>query len=299
MISPFIVFILVLHLIALCSGVTLNVAIVNVHIRSWRQHLLAGGCDKIVVAMASANVLLQVLLTCGGTLFFSQLFLVLPHSALSSFFFTFVSFVDLCFWNSSWLSTYYCLKLVNLSQKLLLWIKSRFSSAVTPLILGSAVGSFLINLPSLWTTIEMSVDNIGNTSVSDYRLDMALSSIAVIITLGSGLPFLITLFCILLSVKSLLTHVWKLQKNSSEIRYSRLQGHIRAVRTMILLLFLDLMFCTVVMGVVLQSLNVGPVLGILTWMYMLLYPSFQSMIIITGNPKLLKDVFGKRQNSSE
>ncbi|KAG8550190.1 hypothetical protein GDO81_027797 [Engystomops pustulosus] len=280
--------ILAVVLITLVSGVLLNVTMVVVHAKNRRQRLRTGGYDKIVLTITSANALFQILVTYGGILLYSGVFLLLPDIALSSFFFMFLSFSDLCFWNTSWLSICYCLKLVNFSHQVLLWIKSRFSSALSMLLLETILGSFLTNLPFLWATIKMPLDNAGNSSVHSYDFGLSFSFIAVKVILGSFMPFLLTLLCILLSVKSLLRHIWRIQKNSSDMKSSQLEGHIRAVRTMSLLLVLDLISCAIVMATMLFSLNVGVVLGNLAWIMTLLFPSLQSVILITGNPKLMK-----------
>ncbi|KAM4024034.1 taste receptor type 2 member 40-like [Anomaloglossus baeobatrachus] len=248
--------------------------------------------------MASINALLQIIVTYGAFLFYSQIFLLILDVTLPPFLFTFLFFIDLCFWNTSWLSICYCLKLVNFSQKVLLWMKSRLSSAVNVLLLGSTLGSFLINLPFLWTATRMNIINNGNWTVGDYRIDMPFLLILVKIIFGNCLPFLVTFLCILLSVKSLLRHIWKIQKNSSDIKYSQLQGHIGAIRTMILLLVLDLMLCVIVAGVMLFSLQIGAVLGTMSWIVIMLYPSLQSVTLITGNPKLQKHVSCQRQKSA-
>ncbi|KAM4024033.1 taste receptor type 2 member 4-like [Anomaloglossus baeobatrachus] len=296
MISPLWVFVLIIDFITLVSGIMLNVAIIIIYMKNWRRQLMSGGVDKIVLTMALTNALLQVLLGYGGLLF-SQVFLLLDVT-LPLFLFTFFSFVDLCFWNTSFLSICYCLKLVNFSQKVLLWMKSRFSSAVNVLLLGSTLGSFLINSPLLWKTTWMNLNNNGNWTVGDSRLDFPLSFLLVKIIFGNFLPFLFTFLCILLSVKSLLRHIWKIQKNSSDMKYSHLQGHFGAIRTMILLLVLDLMFCVVFVEVRILSLNIGDFLGTISWIIILLYPSLQSVILITGNPKLQEHLYCQRKRSS-
>ncbi|XP_077128245.1 taste receptor type 2 member 41-like [Ranitomeya variabilis] len=297
MVSTLWVFILVIDFITLVSGIVLNLGIVIVHIKNWTQHVMAGGCDKVVLAMASVNALLQVLLIYGGLLF-SQALLLLLDIPLSPFIFTFFTLIDLCFWNTSWLSICYCLKLVNYSQQMLLWMKSRLSSAVNVLLLGSTLGSFLVNLPLLWTTTQINRHFNGNSTVIDYRFDFHLSFILVKIIFGTCLPFLLTFLCILLSVKSLLRHIWKIQKNSSDMKYSHLQGHFCAIRTMILLLFLDLLFCVAVMGMRLLYLDIGNSLGTINWIIILLHPSLQSVILINGNPKLQKHFFCQTQKPS-
>ncbi|KAG8550194.1 hypothetical protein GDO81_027800, partial [Engystomops pustulosus] len=286
MMSPSWVFILVVVAITFISGIFWNVTVVTFYINNWGQTLRSGGCDKIVLATAAATALLQVMVTFGGILFYSQLFLLLPNAALAPFLFVFQCFIDLCCWKTSWLSVCYCLKLVNFSHQILLWIKSRFPSALTSLLLGSTLGSVLINLPFLWATIHMP---LNNSSSSSAGIGMDLSFKVVKVTLGTSVPFLLSLFCILLSVRSLLRHVWRIQKNGS--KYSQLAGHVRAVRTMVLRLVLDLTFCIVVMGILLFSFSIGLILGSLSWIFIMLYPSLQALILITGSLKLMKHLF--------
>ncbi|XP_018425665.1 PREDICTED: taste receptor type 2 member 41-like [Nanorana parkeri] len=243
MISSVSIFVLTVVVITWILGTFFNSLILSAYIRDCRQSLNLGDYDKIVFLMASVKVLLQCLITYGGILFYGELYRLLSNETFLPFFVILLSSVDMCFWNTCWLSVFYCLKLVNISHQAFQWLKSSFSSALPLLILGSVVGNTAINLPFFWTTEIHFLQNVtGNSSINTYSFNMDFSFAACNVMLTCCLPFLITFLCIIFCITSLLRHVRRICKNEPKVQYSRIQAHIQASRTMVLRLFLDLIF---------------------------------------------------------
>ncbi|XP_068103533.1 taste receptor type 2 member 40-like [Hyperolius riggenbachi] len=240
------IYLFVVTVIAWLPGVGLNASIVAVYFREWRNNRNLNVCDKIFLSMALLNVFLQCFNSVNS--FFNTFGISSPHAGNTLVVTAICSFSLMYgnFWQSAWLSIYYCLKLVKYSHHFFLQLKKTLSSSVSQILVVLLVGMFFINLPLLCTMRVQLLQNLTNIPLP-YIIVHNIRHLYVNIMFGCCLPFLVSFVCIVLSVTSLLRHVWRIHQTSSQFSSSpQIKGHLQAARTMILQLSLNSVLCLAV-----------------------------------------------------
>ncbi|XP_018098232.2 taste receptor type 2 member 9-like [Xenopus laevis] len=268
-------------IIAWPCGFILNSSIVAVYL-SYRKK----ECDRILLTMACCNVLLLSLLAFDMTfvtyglyiLFDKELFLAITIILLFS--------INFSFWLTACLSVYYCLRLVNFSCQILIYLQRRISFVVTLFLLVSVLISWVINLPFIWT-VQITKTNATST-YQDYIFNYDQLFMFFNIVFGSALPFIVTSLCIGICLISLLRHVQRMRQHISEFWSPQLKSHVKAFRTMLLLLILNLIFFTVFGSLYLAQHYLGDALQTVLWSGTMFIPSGQALILIFGKSKLAR-----------
>ncbi|NP_001165477.1 bitter taste receptor 17 [Xenopus tropicalis] len=276
----------------LCGSI-LNSSIVAVYLREWKNGMSLGECDRTILTIGCNNFFLQCFLTSYEIMAIFELYgLFLKEFKVAGLiFFFFFNYITM--WLTACLSICYCVKLVSFSHELLIRLKRGMSSAITLFLLGSVVLSGLINVPFIWT---MDTEFLGNTTLTAdnviYKPDLKFLCFNIVI--GSCVPILVTSLSIGLSVMSLRRHVQQMKNNTSQSWTPQLKSHVRACRTMSLLLILNLIFfitfITVALGLTqFKGILIG---DILYWSVIMSGPSIEAVLLILGNTKL-KTAFSK------
>ncbi|XP_073502350.1 taste receptor type 2 member 1-like [Phyllobates terribilis] len=272
----------VMMVIIFTPGTALNSMIISIYYTDWRGRQHFSPCDQILLSISLTNLTMQMLSTL--ILIMLSFFVELPyvqlyllHICIFSQFLTYVHF-----WNTAWLSSYYCFKLVSCSHRYFTWLKNRFSSSIVQTIGISLVVIFLITLPINWMAENTTIHN-----ETRYHFDVKSPYVAFNLLLGCEVPLLVTLTCIGLSVTSLLRHVWRIKKNRSEVTSRpQVKGHVRAVRVMVLQTLLNVTLHIANSGFFLFSWRLGSILDGIFHFLVLVNPTADALMLITGNPKL-------------
>ncbi|XP_077350159.1 taste receptor type 2 member 9-like [Lithobates pipiens] len=269
------------------SGLALNSYIVAVYVREWRKKKGFNVADRIALLLALTGIACQCSCTVEPLIFF--LGSSSPHGQRRNIYaFTFQIFTLYeSFWNTAWLSIYYCLKLVKCSHRIFLQFQRRLSSSITQLLIVSLVGSIFLTLPLPWT-LHFHYHNMTNDPSSNrHSIEIDFQYVPLSMFFGSLLPFLLSFICIGLSVRSLLSHVHQIRHHSSQFSSSpQLEGHLRAVRTMILQVCLCLALYLALFSIIMFSPYLGMIVRIFIFIIINSYPSALAVISIQGNPKL-------------
>ncbi|XP_075141492.1 taste receptor type 2 member 1-like [Leptodactylus fuscus] len=261
------------------TGLSISSSVVAEYCRTWKQRHQPGG--YIFFSTAVTNVLLQCSISVDGFLYVCDRYVIFLHEVYVMDFSILYFLIELSFWHATWLAIYYCLKLVNLPYQFFLQMKLRFSSYVPLLLVGSIIGLFIINVPFLWT-LRITVHPNG----TEYIFHMLYPHAICNMIFGCVVPFLIIFTSIVLSISSLLSHIWKVKSNNMNFRRPKLKAHIGAVRTMVTRLILDLILCLVASGLLSSELTFEVVVDTSCWLFLMSYSTLQSIIFILGNPKL-------------
>ncbi|KAM5152760.1 taste receptor type 2 member 40-like [Mantella aurantiaca] len=275
-------------------GVFLNSLIAVIYFKNWGLSTKSRVCERILLSTAVTNVLLQCSITFDTVLYTWGIYVLFTKEVYIFDFVNIFLLIEFSFWQTCWLSIYYCLKIVKFSYQPFLWIQTRFSSFVAPGLMVTATGSLLINLPFIWTVRIDFLQNVTSPSEKNYDVEMNLPYTVFNMMAGCGLPFLLTLTSMGLSVTYLLKHVFRVKGNGSHFRDSQLEAHIRAVRTMVLRLILDLTFCLIISGSLTSEFSFGNSWNVVCWILVAFYPTAQSVLLILGNSTLKATVCSRR-----
>uniref|UniRef100_A0A6I8PSM4 Taste receptor type 2 n=1 Tax=Xenopus tropicalis TaxID=8364 RepID=A0A6I8PSM4_XENTR len=284
MLSEFDLIFAVALVISWTCGTVLNSSIVAVYLSDWKKGLNLGACDQIILTMGCNNLLLQWFLTLNLIFVVYGLYSLLAKVLLVAVVSLVLNFgIAFSFWLTAWLSSYYCVKLVNFSNRFFIRLKREASGVVTYCLLGTAVILFSTRLPIIWSvqiTTDQNLTRISNV-LYDNIVHLSFNTIFIYF-----LPTIITSFCIGLSLMSLLKHVRKMKQNTSQFWNPQLKSHIKACRTMFLLLTVNLIFF---LSISIFSMLFSKTEGTgqyVTRFIMLLNPSSQAIILLFGTSRL-------------
>ncbi|OCT70653.1 hypothetical protein XELAEV_18037576mg [Xenopus laevis] len=234
--------------------------------------------------MACCNVLLLSLLAFDMTFFTYGLYILFDKELFLAISIILFFSINFSFWLTACLSVYYCLRLVNFSCQILIHLQRRISFVVTLFLLVSVLISWVINLPVIWT-VQITKTNATST-YQDYIFNCNQLYMFFNIVFGSALPFVVTSLCIGICLISLLRHVQRMRQHISEFWSPQLKSHVKAFRTMLLLLILNLIFFTVFGSLYLAEHDLEDALQTVLWSGTMFIPSGQALILIFGKPKL-------------
>lgn len=290
--------ILALTLPQVLMAFILNIGVVLADSKSWRQGQKFNPSDLIHLIIGLVNIILQSSLTGQGIvfMFFLPVFL-LREIYLPAIFLT-ISLIYCSYWLSAWLCVFYCTSITNLPHPVFARIKKTFLSYLPHLLLLSMVASSLITLPTIWTVeIKVIKQSLGNGSCDSATISATFSFSYTFLqtanVLGCCLPFFLTLVSIVVTVSSLLKHMWKVKQNNSGFGGSKFRAHINAIKTMILFLMLFILFFIDVNMFFMMGINTDKPVSIAAWVIFISFPLAESIIIIQASAKLRKFLFGK------
>uniref|UniRef100_A0A8C5QCE8 Taste receptor type 2 n=1 Tax=Leptobrachium leishanense TaxID=445787 RepID=A0A8C5QCE8_9ANUR len=272
-------------LIESATGLILNTVIIVCNFKDWVKGSRLQPSDQIHVTMGLANIFQQCTAIAGFFMVWN------PHlfanHVINMTFMVMYSFLLFSFWLNTCLCAYYLTCIANFNHRLFTWLKTNFSVITPKLILVAAVGSFILNFSGIEKfRIELITENSTTDSrITSFKIhaDPLYSMIAT--CLGCFLPFTVSSLCLGYMVMCILRHVWRIMNNDSGFTRPNLQAHIRAARTMVLLIMLSLSLMLA------QTFNVGSSnngldITILSVFTTLLFPSGLAFIVIQASTKL-------------
>ncbi|KAM4632400.1 taste receptor type 2 member 9-like [Discoglossus pictus] len=275
------------------TGIFFNSFIMIVSLQD-RDDFSQSPSSQIQFTMGMANVILQCVLATYGFVSLSSPLMIVSKKFSKITFFLIYFLVNLSFWLTALLSSFYCVTIVRYSNKVISSLKMKLSGVVPKLLLVTVLGSFAISVPSIWyfhyevrvtLSENMTSNYTGNVNVL-IQPDLNFFYAMFYSTIGCFLPLVITLTSIGFTLASLLGHVWRVKLKTSSSGAPQLAAHYRACRTMILLLTLDVMFSVSEILATSAFMSLTNVWTYIAWYTSFLYPTIQAAILISGNSKM-------------
>ncbi|MEE6499583.1 hypothetical protein FKM82_003505, partial [Ascaphus truei] len=285
------ILLLIISTIESITGFILSSCVMAVSYRNWKKDISRNLCDLILLSMGLCNIALQCTMNTELSLSMIRPYIRFYREIKSALIFVGMFLLYLNFWLTAWLCVYYCIKIANFIHHLFFRVKLWISSVLQKLLLMSALGSFIISVPSLGFFRQIhpqensTHSTTGNCSENSQTAALYISNIVLAAVLGCCLPFLLSLISIGLTLTSLCGHVWRMKQNTSDFSIPRLQVHSRAARTMILLVVLSLSVCIAKLYRLFSS-DQEDTLKDICWYFILCYPTLQAFLLIQGNTKL-------------
>ncbi|XP_077319613.1 taste receptor type 2 member 10-like [Lithobates pipiens] len=188
---------------------------------------------------------------------------------------------------SAWLCMHFCLKIVNINKKFYIFLQKIFPRTFKWIFISTVVGSFSLSFVSFWSTSNGSTFN--NTLSDDkptltmYGKHLFFVDISRITIL---LSFLILSFSALTVIISLFKHMKHLKKNAEGLRYPSVEAHVKAMKTIMFLLTINLIYF--VAGLSYFFLKFRDIYQYVSCTSVAIYFLFSPIILIKGNSKLEK-----------
>nr|DBA18940.1 TPA: hypothetical protein GDO54_014831 [Pyxicephalus adspersus] len=175
--------------------------------------------------MGLVNILIQCVMTTQVTLwvFWSQIVFMKEIYFLLNIINMFL--ISSIYWLTSWLSAFYCISIANYTHQCFVWLTKRLSAFLPHLLLMSIGGSLIISIPAFWVIILDSGERtFENSTLRDDQ------NLIFYIFLGCCLPLAVTFLSIILTICSLLRHIWNMRHNNVDFDRSKLQIHSNAIK---------------------------------------------------------------------
>uniref|UniRef100_A0A8C5QEG8 Taste receptor type 2 n=1 Tax=Leptobrachium leishanense TaxID=445787 RepID=A0A8C5QEG8_9ANUR len=248
--------------------------------------------DQIHVSMGLVNIFLQCTAIAGFLMTLNPSFL--GDYMINMTFIILSFFLLFSFWLNTCLCAYYLTCIANFNHRLFTWLKTNLSVLTPKLILVAAVGSFILSFSGIGKiNLELITENSTTDSgITSFKIHTDPLYSLISNSLGCFVPCILSSLCLGYTVMCILKHVWRIKNNDSGFTRPNLQAHIRAARTMVLLIMLSLSL------ILAQTLNVaflnnGLDIILISIFMNLLFPSGQAFIVIQASAKL-RQVFQLR-----
>lgn len=276
---------LVARLILSLGGVLSNGFIVIVVIKEWAECRRLASIDQLLLSLGLSNFSASIIETIYylSRLWTRMLSFLFPQM----YFFSFVAVMS-TFWFTAWLCMFYCIKIVNSTHPLFTQCKQRISWLIPRLIVGSLVLSVFISLfilENVFKETQLNTPINATNAIKGWTpYGFAWNSGVIILAVGSGCPLLIVFICSVLVVASLCKHICRMTDEESSSRSFQMEGHIKAARTVLSILFIYISFQVAhsLNGIVVTTENGDLFLTTV----MAAYAPAQASILLMSNPKL-------------
>nr|XP_060615704.1 taste receptor type 2 member 7-like [Anolis sagrei ordinatus]XP_060615707.1 taste receptor type 2 member 7-like [Anolis sagrei ordinatus] len=287
------IFCLIIFGIVSFIGILGNGFILVVNGYQWFQNRKMIPSDFLLTSLSTSRFILQL-----GLLINCILHVIVkikePLFLYDVIFFFCMFFNMTSHWCATWLSVFYCVKVTNFANPLFLWLKAKINMLV-PRLLGLSIAIFTVScLPLL-------VDCIGHTkwcnlteTLSKNASQRKVCGKPAIIFLPIQFPFYVlnlglSTITIILLLVSLWRHTRNLKKSGVGVKDFSTQVHIKVMTFLLFWFFFNFVDFTAVIVYAVINYTEGDfttVQGLLIVIWMSVFPSAHSIILILTNPNL-------------
>ncbi|XP_077306207.1 taste receptor type 2 member 40-like [Lithobates pipiens] len=267
-----------------------NGFIVAVNFFDWLKKKHLNPVDHLLVVLALSNAGFSYIF--GNVVFFfltwPELFLeVYAVSVVMALLFlmTFSSS-----WLTAWLCLYFCFKIIQFKSSFLTKVKMSIDSAVVWLILISEAIAFSCSIPMIWSYHRPLPQTVTVGQNASQIESFTTDTLYIILVIGANISSasLIIITSLVYVIWSLCRHTYRMKKRISPEDDSMLKKHRSAVKTILSLLLIYVLFFTFLIMNTTSQPSDGFFLYywcLIAWMLLSFPPAF-SAVLIFGNSKL-------------
>ncbi|XP_069601545.1 taste receptor type 2 member 40-like [Ranitomeya imitator] len=269
-------------------GVLTNLLIVTVNFVDKVKGRKLNPSDLIMVTLGSFNVFFQFIMLINDYVSFLDRDLYSSEHIYTLFTVLLILPIFSSFWFTVCLSVYYYLQIIIFTHPVLIRLKLGVSQLIPKLLMASVFTSVANGIPAAWYRYK---DHLSLNISSNQGLEPTVPKVNVVYMLpstiiSSSLP--LTLIGIVngIIIKSLLSHSHKEDRNANGDLRQRAEARVRAARTIgsLLLLYIAFYVSEILLFTDTFPRNSPGFCACLMVIY--IYPPAQSMVLITGSPKL-------------
>ncbi|KAG9470106.1 hypothetical protein GDO78_018856 [Eleutherodactylus coqui] len=283
--TPYHILSLVILLLETIVGSFTNGLMVIVNLISLLTHRKLGSCDLILTCLGLSRFIFMWLVS---YMFFISYLAPNFSGTGSTFYYVLLFFNYLCLWFATWLSTFYCVRIVNIQRYIFTVFKTHFDDLLPFFILVSVVISASCSNSAAESGINQTfnMSRFGSEKNSFVEIGENFATYSTLCAIVSIPPF--ALFCVSagLVVHSLLRHMKKMKaQERTGFREPALDAHYRAVKMMAT--FFMFFFLYMIAFNLCGSGNTKEDLQSCIVIFLIgAYPSLHSVLLVNGNYKL-------------
>ncbi|XP_072280993.1 taste receptor type 2 member 39-like [Pyxicephalus adspersus] len=269
--------------------------ILAVHFLDWWKTREFNPCDVIINCIVLSNMALQGTILTNEVCFFMFVAFYFQNNVVNSLAVLMSSMAFTSLWCSTCLCFYYCVKIVNISGAFFYKLQAKLPVIVPCLLTLSVLMSWTAGLPAYWDLyLYMAINNDtfpGNlTNPSYFNIKSKCNCLFQAYMLFSSVAFTVIFITAGTIITSLCRHMNRLKKNKEGFSNAKVSSHLSAARTVTLLLLLYLAFYGVLNAIFNETTEVGSLMFSLCFIMLSIFPTTNSIILITGNRKLTNAV---------
>ncbi|XP_068001794.1 taste receptor type 2 member 40-like [Melanerpes formicivorus] len=291
MLAPVIIISINIVVVEIVVGFIGNGFIAAVNTINWFKTKKISSAHMILIFLSTSRCILQVtVLMHIHSLYFTDVFKLASVYKAFGAVWMFVNHSSL--WFSTWLYVLYCVKIINVTQRLLLQIKLRISRMVPWLLLGSLVISSMTSLPFLWITSSTYLcSSTGNCRENNTahitNWDSSHLYLLLLYFIGCFFPLVFSVVTSVLLITSLWKHRKKMQTYVNIFRDPLMDVHLTAIKSIISFLILYISSVVAQILLILSTSQSKDVVKVAVSLVVTgAYPSIHSIILIIVNSKL-------------
>ncbi|KAG9461761.1 hypothetical protein GDO78_015819 [Eleutherodactylus coqui] len=283
--TPYHILSLVILVLETIVGSFTNGLMVIVNLISLLTNRKLGSCDSILTCLGLSRFIFMWLVLYA----FFITYLAPNFKGIGLTFYYLVLFFNyLCLWFATWLSTFYCVRIVNIQRYIFTVFKTHFDDLLPFLILVSVVISASCSNSAAESGINQTFDmsRFGSEKNSLAGIGENFATFLILCVMGSIPPF--ALFCVSagLVVHSLLRHMKKMKaQERTGFREPALDAHCRAIKMMAAFFMFFFLYITALnlhgSGNTTEDLR-----SCIAIFFIGAYPSLHSVLLVNGNHKL-------------
>ncbi|KAG9484916.1 hypothetical protein GDO78_008167 [Eleutherodactylus coqui] len=250
-------------------------------------HRKLGSCDSILTCLGLSRFIFMWLVS---YMFFISYLVPNFSGTGSTFYYVLLFFNYLCLWFAACLSTFYCVRIVNIQRYIFTVFKTHFDDLLPFLILVSVLISALCSNSAaengINKTFNMSRFGSEKNTTPFAGIEENFATYSILCAMGSIPPF--ALFCVSagLVVHSLLRHMKKMKaQERTGFREPALDAHYRAVKMMAAFFVFFILYMTA-FNLYGLGMSKDDMLNCAIILLIGAYPSLHSVLLINGNQKL-------------
>nr|XP_016852515.1 PREDICTED: taste receptor type 2 member 104-like [Anolis carolinensis] len=260
-----------------------NGFIFTVTVLQWLQKRKMPPCEFLLTCLSASRLLTEFN---SMAIYLSRLFYSSSKRAMLLIPWVFLNIATL--WCVSWLSIFYCVKIINFSNSLLLWLKLRIN-LLLPKLLGISMVIFMVSsLPSIFTFFNYKEPcNQTVTPLSNQEADLSMwISFAPLQLTFTCINFIMNIAATLLLLISLWRHVRNLRKSGTSVQDLNTKVHLKVMRPLLITLLFYLLFIANLIVMIIDFFDLQTNLSLIGEIMVSVFPSAHPIILIWTNPKL-------------
>ncbi|KAG9484915.1 hypothetical protein GDO78_008166 [Eleutherodactylus coqui] len=249
-------------------------------------HKKLGSCDSILTCLGLSRFIFMWLVS----YMFFLAYLAPNFSGTELTFYIMQFFNYLSLWFAAWLSTFYCVRIVNIQRYIFTVFKTHFDDLLPFLILMSVMISALCSNPAAESGINQifNMSRFGNekNTTPFAGIGENFATFSILCAMSSIPPF--ALFCVSagLVVHSLVRHMKKMKaQERTGFREPALDAHYRAVKMMAAFFVFFILYMTA-FNLYGLGMRKDDMLKCANIFLIGAYPSLHSILLVNGNHKL-------------
>ncbi|XP_056401102.1 taste receptor type 2 member 41-like [Hyla sarda] len=284
----FSVHLIVIDIMTLLTSFLGNTFILVVNAQEWVKNKNISMSDLLICGISFFSSLYEVLKLCSYILLVPLSHLVFTYDVQRMSTVVCLAIMSCNIWISTWLSVNFCFRIVSIRHRFYIYLQRRFPKMITWLLVPSVLVSFLLSLTFSWDVSETHWSNVAFNSSSKNASSLVIAPRCVCwyeaFIVFSSLGFLLSIASLVTIIGSIYRHMKQMRRSGESFHNPNLNVHIRATKTIALLLVVNTLFCYALTLTALKGNDSQWVL------YIYIFTSFcyalNSLNIILGNGKL-------------